>query len=76
VWDAGNLSSFDDRATGGASVCGDSARAVANVSCLNDEDDVFGDVCGMVSDALEVSRYGNEVETRFDRPPIAEHVGE
>src|SRR5262245_65904203 len=47
-----------------------------HVSRLNDEDHVLGDVCGMVSDALDVSRYEYEVDTGLDRPWIAEHVRE
>ena len=49
---------------------------VSHVARLDDEDDVFGDVGGVVADALEVPGDENEIDAGFDGARIAEHVGE
>ena len=35
---------------------------MANVARFDDEDDVFGDVRGVVADALEMSRDENQIQ--------------
>src|SRR5262245_36627433 len=52
------------------------ASAVPYVPALDDEDDVFGDVRGVIADSLEVSRDQNEIDRRLHRAGIAQHVGE
>jgi len=49
---------------------------MADVARLHDEDDVFGDVRGVVADALEMTRHENQVDAGLDRARIAQHVGQ
>jgi hypothetical protein len=49
---------------------------VTNVLALDDVDDVFGDIGGMVADALEVFGDEDELESGKDDAGIAHHVGE
>ena len=49
---------------------------VTDVTGGDHEDDVFGDVGGMIADALEVARDQDEVERGLDRGRVLEHVGE
>ncbi len=49
---------------------------VADVLALDDVDDVFGDVGGMVADALEIFGDEDEFERGEDHAGIAHHVGE
>src|SRR5262249_7429108 len=74
-WHARSLSAFHERRAGGA-LRRDRPRAMSDVARVDDEDDVLGNVRGVVSDALEVSRNENEVDTGLDRLWIAEHVGQ
>ena len=47
-----------------------------DVPRLDDEDDVLGDIGGVVADALEVAGDQNQVDGGLDRPRIAQHVGQ
>jgi len=49
-------------------------RWVADVLALHDVDDVFGDVRGMVSDALEVFGNENQFKSRENDAGISHHV--
>ena len=49
---------------------------MTDVSRFDDEDDVLGDVGGVIANAFEVARDENEVDAGFDGPRIAKHVGE
>jgi len=49
---------------------------VADVLALDDVDDVFGDIGGVVADALEVFGDEDELESGEDNAGIAHHVGE
>src|SRR5207247_786203 len=49
---------------------------VADVLRQDHEDHVFGDVRGVVADPLEVAGDQNQVQRRFDRGRILQHVGE
>jgi hypothetical protein len=49
---------------------------VTDVLALDDVDDVFGDVGGMVADAFEIFRYEDQLEGWEDHAGIAHHVGE
>ena len=43
---------------------------MTDVSAFHDEDHVFGDVRGMVADALEVPGDENQLDSGLDRPRI------
>ena len=47
---------------------------MANVSRLDDENDIFRDARGVIADALEMARHQNEVDAGFDRLRIPQHV--
>ena len=47
-----------------------------NVSRLDDEDDVLGDVGRVIANPLKMSRYQDEIDRGLDDPLIAEHVGD
>jgi len=49
---------------------------VANVLTLDDVDDVFGDVGGVVADAFEVFGYEDKFEGGEHDAGVAHHVGE
>jgi hypothetical protein len=49
---------------------------VADVLALDDVDDVFGDVGGVIADAFEVFGDEDELESGKDHAGIAHHVGE
>src|SRR5688572_3783410 len=49
---------------------------VADVFGRDHENDVFGDVGGVVADAFEVAGDENEVQRRLDRRRRLEHVGQ
>ena len=49
---------------------------VADVLALDDVNDVFGDVGGVVADAFEVFGDEDELEGREDDAGVAHHVGE
>ena len=46
---------------------------MADVAAGYEIDYVFGDVGGVVADALEVARHENQIERRLDRARILEH---
>ncbi len=48
---------------------------MANVSRLDDEDHVFGNVGGVIAHAFKVPGDENQVHPRLDDARIAEHVG-
>jgi len=49
---------------------------MAHVLALYDVDDVFGDVGGVIADALEILGDQNEFESRKHNAGIAHHIGE
>src|ERR1700752_4984248 len=59
-----------------SSFSGALAGVMAHVPGRDDEDDVLGDVRGVVADALEVARHENQIERRLDRRRVLQHVGE
>ena len=51
-------------------------RAVADVSCFDDEDDVFGDVGRMIANAFEVPGKQHQIDRGFDSGGVANHIGQ
>ena len=49
---------------------------VADVLGEDHEDHILRHVGGVVADPLEVTRYQDQIERRFDRRRILQHVGE
>ncbi len=47
-----------------------------DVAAFDVVDDIFGDVGGMVGDALEIARYEQQVKGPRDRLRILDHEGE
>lgn len=51
-------------------------RVMADVARFDDEDDVFGDVGGVIANALEVPRNQDEIDRRLDGVRVAEDIGQ
>src|SRR5258708_15659230 len=50
------------------------ASPVANVQATDPEDDVFGDIRGMVGDTLQMARGQNELQTWTDQRGLPAHA--
>ncbi len=61
----------EGKKTGSAAIHG----GMADVAALDDVNDVFGDVCGVVADALEIFGDENQFEGGKDHAGITHHVG-
>ena len=51
-------------------VCG----VVSNVASLDDEDDIFSNIGGVVPDAFQMTRDENQFNTRLNGSRVAEHI--